>query len=154
MLLSLQHLIVSGTWRLSNAMTGSLQTCSWIVFAAAAVFGLDWNTTPPSFLPSCPTVLLYALIFQFFTSLFSPFTLLYSLLFSPCLFLLFLAIYQSLFLILPSPLPSYSQPDRVLLGLCCWQPPNLLHNSTISLPESLLGQASLDGQVIYLAIVS
>lgn len=137
-------LIVLGTWRLYNAMTESLAErrgdTQLDCVCCSCVFGLDWKITPPS-LPSPCAVLQYfsRSCFWFCSPLHSNFTSLHSIFFPPCLFLPFLPIYQSLRLILPSSLPSYSQPDRELWGLCCWQPPNLLHNSTISLPESLLG---------------
>lgn len=89
------------------------------------------------FLPS-----LLSLIFIFFLpfGIFSSFCISSS--FFPRLFLRFLAIYQSLHPILPSPFHSYSQLDRMIWGLCCWQHPSRLHNSTSSLPWITAGLAS------------
>lgn len=112
-------------------------THSWTVLAAAVCLDVGKETPP---------CLLHVQFFKtFFDSLLihllSPPLVLHDVTLFPllCRFFLSLAIYWCLYLIVVSPFSSYSQPDKEMQGLCCWLPPNLLHNSTVSLLESLLG---------------
>lgn len=154
----IRHWIFMGIWRLSIGMTESLAE-RWrdkqldCVYRSC-VFGLDWNITPPSFLPHVQSTVLFMVLF--FNS-----SVLSSLIWH--FFILFPSIhdYSSSFFISISLSILFFPilyPPTLSLTECCGasaagKPPKMLHNNAISLPESLLDQGCL-GQATYFAILS
>lgn len=132
------------------------RTHSWPALAAAACLDQFETELHPSFIMSTSTRHVYGLLIQWpqsplLTFHKSSLCLLPSMLIPPLSYHISLPLSQSPLSL--SHFPPTLRPDKVLWGLDCWLSPNLLHNRTVSFPESLRGQASLS-LATYLASIS